>query len=99
MSTRPGGGGSASSVIGPILGAGERAAIAPRKLRRLAPYFRPHLGRASASVVLMLVVTATGLAIPALAQVAIDDGIIAGSKRTLYLTIAVFVGVGVIAWV
>jgi ATP-binding cassette subfamily B protein len=48
---------------------------------------------------LMLVVTATGLAVPALAQIAIDDGVIAGSKQTLYVTMVIFVGVGLIAWV
>ena len=49
---------------------------ARRKLRRLLPYFGPYRTRALATVALMLIVTASGLAIPALAQFAIDDGII-----------------------
>ncbi len=98
MTVRPIGSGPAGSVIGPVTDA-DRPAFAPRKLRRLAPYFRPYLGRALLSVMLMLVVTATGLAVPALAQIAIDDGVIAGSKQTLYVTMVIFVGVGLIAWV
>ena len=98
MSARPPGGGPASAVLGPLASAEDRGPVAPRKLRRLAPYFRPYLGRALGSVALMLAVTATGLAIPALVQVAIDDGIIGADRATLYLTIAIFIGVGLVGW-
>ena len=68
------------------------------KLRRLLPYFRPYKGRALATVVLMLVVTACGLAIPALAQFAIDHGITARDKGVLVLSVAVFVLIGLVGW-
>ncbi|WP_217924187.1 ABC transporter ATP-binding protein [Miltoncostaea oceani] len=71
---------------------------ARRKLRRLLPYFRPYAGRAIATVVLMLVVTASGLAIPALAQFAIDHGIRAGDKGVLVLSVGLFVLSGLIGW-
>jgi len=71
---------------------------ARHKLRRLLPYFRPYAGRAIATVVLMLVVTASGLAIPALAQFAIDDGIRAGDKGVLVLSVGLFVLSGLIGW-
>ncbi len=71
---------------------------ARRKLRRLLPYFRPYAGRAIATVLLMLVVTASGLAIPALAQFAIDDGIRAGDKGVLLLSVGLFVLAGLVGW-
>jgi ABC-type multidrug transport system fused ATPase/permease subunit len=99
MSARPVGSGPAGSVIGPLVSPEDRARIAPRKLRRLLPYFRPYAARALLSVTLMLVVTGTTLAIPALSKIAIDDGIVAGDKSLLYVTIAVFVLVGLTGWV
>ncbi len=71
---------------------------ARRKLRRLLPYFRPYLGRTVATVALMLVVTATGLAIPAIAQYAIDHGISDGDKTVLVESVLAFVVVGLIGW-
>ena len=98
MSTmaRPPGGGSGSMLAArtddePIEG--------PRpthKLRKLLPFFRPYWGRAIATILLTLVVTATGLAGPALAQFAIDDGIRARDKGVLVLAVALFVVAGVI---
>ncbi|HMO01189.1 MAG TPA: ABC transporter ATP-binding protein [Miltoncostaeaceae bacterium] len=71
---------------------------ARRKLRRLVPYFRPYLGRTAATVGLMLVVTASGLAIPAIAQYAIDHGITDGDKGVLVEAVGLFVVVGLIGW-
>ena len=78
----------------------ERAAppLATRKLRRLLPYFRPYAGKATATVGLMLVVTASGLAIPALAQFAIDRGITPGDKGMLLLAVGLFVIAGLVGW-
>jgi ABC-type multidrug transport system fused ATPase/permease subunit len=71
---------------------------ARRKLRRLVPYFRPHLGRTVATVALMLVVTASGLAIPAIAQYAIDHGISDGDKGVLLGAVGLFVLAGLVGW-
>ncbi|MCC6832765.1 MAG: ABC transporter ATP-binding protein [Thermoleophilia bacterium] len=71
-----------------------------RKLRKLLPFFAPYRGRALLTVLLMLVVTATGLAGPALAQVAIDHGIRAGDEGTLVAAVVLFLaagGVGLVA--
>ena len=68
------------------------------KLRRLMPYFRPYAGRAVVTVVLMLIVTACGLAVPALAQYAIDHGITAGDRGVLVLSVAAFVAIGLVGW-
>jgi ATP-binding cassette subfamily B protein len=67
-------------------------------LRRLLPYFGPYRTRALATVALMLIVTASGLAIPALAQFAIDDGITAGDKGVLLLAVGLFVLAGLVGW-
>jgi ATP-binding cassette subfamily B protein len=71
---------------------------ARRKLRRLVPYFRPYLGRTVATVALMLVVTASGLAIPAIAQYAIDHGITEGDKGVLLGAVGLFVLAGLVGW-
>jgi ABC-type multidrug transport system fused ATPase/permease subunit len=68
------------------------------KLRRLLPYFRPYTGRAVTTVVLMLIVTACGLAVPALAQFAIDHGITAGDRGVLVLSVVAFVAIGLVGW-
>jgi ABC-type multidrug transport system fused ATPase/permease subunit len=80
------------------LAASREAPPERRKLRRLLPYFRPYLGRTLATVGLMLVVTGSGLAIPALAQFAIDHGISAGDKGMLLLAVGLFVLAGVVGW-
>ena len=51
-----------------------------------------------ATVGLMLVVTASGLAIPALAQFGIDHGITAGDKGVLLLAVGLFVLAGLVGW-
>jgi ATP-binding cassette subfamily B protein len=71
---------------------------ARHKLRRLMPYFRPYLGRTVATVALMLLVTAAALAIPAIAQYAIDHGINDGDKRVLIEAVLLFVVAGLIGW-
>jgi len=91
-----------STAASPAPGVARREVTGPpvarRKLRRLLPYFRPYRGRALATVGLMLVVTASGLAIPALAQFAIDHGITAGDKAMLLLAVGLFVVAGLVGW-
>jgi ATP-binding cassette subfamily B protein len=70
-----------------------------RNFRRLVPYFKPYRRRVLWTVALMLVVTAAGLAGPALAQVAIDDGIQKGSVTALIVIVSVFVVIGLIGWI
>ncbi|HEX2508529.1 MAG TPA: ABC transporter ATP-binding protein [Miltoncostaeaceae bacterium] len=87
------------AATGPAPRVGERRDAVPRrKLRRLLPYFRPYAGRAALTVLLMLVVTGAGLAIPALAQFGIDDGISAGDKGVLVLAVGLFVLAGLVGW-
>lgn len=69
-----------------------------RKLAFLVPYFRPYRWQVLATVVLMLVVAATGLAGPAIAQIAIDRGIDAGDEGVLAACVAAFVGIGLVGW-
>lgn len=102
MGTRPVGHGHGGGMIGPVRDEEdeERVVKRPRRnMRRLIPYFRPYRTRVTWTIVLMLVVTAAGLAGPALAQVAIDDGISQGSVPTLLVIVAVFVVIGLIGWV
>ena len=87
------------AATGPAPRLGDRPDVIPqRKLRRLLPYFRPYAGRAVVTVLLMLVVTGAGLAIPALAQLGIDDGIDAGDKAMLVLAVGLFVLAGLVGW-
>ena len=76
----------------------ETAPIPRRKLRRLVPYFRPYRGRALLTALLMLIVTASGLAIPALAQYGIDHGISAGDRAVLVLAVVLFLVAGLVGW-
>ncbi len=91
---------STAASPAPRLARAERAEppLARRKLRRLLPYFRPYRARAFATIALMIVVTASGLAIPALAQFAIDHGITAGDRGVLVLAVSLFVVAGLIGW-
>lgn len=100
MGTRPVGHGHAGGMLGPLGEDEERIVRRPRRnMRRLLPYFRPYRWRVLATIALMLVVTGAALATPALAQVAIDDGITAGSVRALLVIVAVFVVIGVAGWI
>jgi ABC-type multidrug transport system fused ATPase/permease subunit len=101
MGTRPVGQGHAGGMLGPLADEGDaRVVRRPRRnMRRLLPYFRPYKWRVIGTIALMLLVTAAGLATPALAQVAIDDGISAGSVRALIVIVIVFVVIGLIGWI
>ena len=68
------------------------------KLRKLLPYFRPYAGKAVLTIVLMLVVTAAGLAAPALTQIAIDRGIDQRDKAVLTLAVVAFIVAGLVGW-
>ncbi len=93
---------STTAAPAPAPGLARRGAAEPpparRKLRRLLPYFGPYRGRALATVALMLVVAGSGLAIPALAQYAIDHGITAKDKGVLVIAVGLFVVAGLIGW-
>ncbi len=101
MGTRPVGHGHAGGMLDPLTEEAEdRVVRRPRRnMRRLLPYFRPYKWRVIGTIALMLLVTAAGLATPALAQVAIDDGISAGSVRALIVIVIVFVVIGLIGWI
>lgn len=93
--------GSAGSVIGTVLDEDSLRSEAPpgAKLRRLLPYFLPYIGRAAWAVAMMLIVTVASLATPFLAQVAIDDGVEAGSRSTLYVAVSLILAAGIVGWV
>ena len=102
MSSRPVGHGHAGGMLGPVRDEEDepRPNTRPkRNFRRLVPYFKPYRRRVLWTVALMLVVTAAGLAGPALAQVAIDDGIQKGSVTALIVIVSVFVVIGLIGWI
>ncbi len=100
MGTRPVGHGHAGGMLGPLREEDEERVVRrPRRnMRRLLPYFRPYRRRVLLTIVLMLLVTGATLAGPALAQVAIDDGIDAGSVTALIVIVSVFVVIGLIGW-
>ena len=66
------------------------------KLSRLARFVYPYRGRAALSIVAMIVVTATGLAGPALVKIAIDSGIQKGDLHVLDLVIVAFLAVNLL---
>jgi len=102
MGSRPVGHGHAGGMLGPVRDDEDepRPNTRPkRNFRRLVPYFRPYRRRVLWTIALMLVVTAAGLAGPALAQVAIDDGIQKGSVTALIVIVSVFVVIGLIGWI
>ena len=100
MGTRPVGHGHAGGMLGPLSEEDEERVLRrPRRnMRRLLPYFRPYRTRVLVTIVLMLLVTGATLAGPALAQVAIDDGIDAGSVTALIVIVSIFVVIGLIGW-
>ncbi len=102
MGTRPVGHGHGGGVLGPLRDDEDEPRVnrrPKRNMRRLLPYFRPYRTRVIWTVVLMLLVTGAGLAGPALAQVAIDDGISKGSVSTLVIIVSVFVVIGMVGWI
>jgi ATP-binding cassette subfamily B protein len=70
--------------------------VPTKKLRKLLPYLRPYRWKIAATLILMVLVTAAGLAAPALAQVAIDDGISKGDKAVLVVAVLLLVGAGLV---
>ncbi|HET6496994.1 MAG TPA: ABC transporter ATP-binding protein, partial [Thermoleophilia bacterium] len=66
------------------------------KLARLARYARPYRRRAILSLLAMVAVTMSGLAVPYLLKVAIDAGIGAGSVTVLTWVIVAFIGVSLV---
>ena len=66
------------------------------KLARLARYARPYRRRAILSLLAMVAVTLSGLAVPYLLKVAIDAGIGAGSITVLTWVIVAFIGVSLV---
>ncbi len=99
MGTRPVGHGHAGGMLGPLTEDDERVVKRPRRnMRRLLPYFRPYRRRVFLTILLMLVVTGATLATPALAQVAIDDGIDAGSVTALVVIVVAFIFIGLAGW-
>ena len=102
MGSRPVGHGHAGGMLGPVRDEEDEPRVSrrPRRnMRRLLPYFRPYRRRVIWTIILMLVVTAAGLAGPALAQVAIDDGISEGSVTALVVIVCVFVVIGLMGWI
>ncbi|MFZ4754930.1 MAG: ABC transporter ATP-binding protein [Miltoncostaeaceae bacterium] len=94
--------GHAGGMLGPVRDEEDEQRVnrRPRRnMRRLLPYFRPYRQRVIWTIILMLVVTAAGLAGPALAQVAIDDGISKGSVTALVVIVSVFVVIGLMGWI
>jgi ABC-type multidrug transport system fused ATPase/permease subunit len=57
---------------------------------RLAAFVRPHRAQAAASLVAMVVVTLTALAVPYLVKIAIDSGIAVKDMRVVELVIVAF---------
>ena len=88
-------------MLGALVDRDARSGRVPtKKLRKLLPYLRPYRWRIAATLALMVLVTAAGLAAPALAQVAIDDGIEKSDKRVLVIAVLALVVAGlVVGWV
>jgi ATP-binding cassette subfamily B protein len=66
------------------------------KLSRLARLAGPYRRRAALSIVAMIVVTLSGLAVPYLLSIAIDDGIRAADLDVLTLVVVAFVAVSLV---
>ena len=97
---RPPGHGPASAVLGALVDREARSGRVPtKKLRKLLPYFRPYRWQVAATLLLMIVLSASGLASPALAQIAIDDGIGQSDKQVLVVAVLLLVGAGLVGWV
>jgi ABC-type multidrug transport system fused ATPase/permease subunit len=96
---RPPGHGPAHLVLGSMVDRDAREGRVPtKKLRKLLPYLRPYRWQIGATLLLMVVLSAAGLASPALAQIAIDDGISKGDKQVLVVAVLLLVGAGLVGW-
>ena len=69
-----------------------------RRLGLLWRLTRPYRGRTALSVLSLLAATATALAPPYLAKLALDDAIQQRGGNEIYLVVAVFVGAGLANW-
>ncbi len=69
-----------------------------RRLGLLWRLTRPYRGRTGLSVLSLLAATATALAPPYLAKLALDDAIRQRGGNQIYLVVAVFVGAGLANW-
>ena len=69
-----------------------------RRLTTLAQLARPYRGRVLLGMVTLLLATATALAPPYLAKLAIDEGIKHRDLTRLWEIIAIFLGAGVVNW-
>ena len=78
---------------------GATGRVPTKKLRKLLPYLRPYRWQILLTLGLMIVLSAAGLASPALAQIAIDDGIGKGDKQVLVVAMLLLVGAGVVGWI
>ena len=96
-------GGRATGSGGPLgrglaagVARGERVPV--RKLRKLIPFFRPYRWQVLGTLVLMALVSLTGLASPALVQIAIDHGIMTRDRSVLVWAVVAMTGAGVVGW-
>lgn len=97
---RPPGHGPAHAVIGALVDRdGASGRVPTKKLRKLLPYLRPYRWQILLTLGLMIVLSAAGLASPALAQIAIDDGIGKGDKQVLVVAMVLLMGAGVVGWI
>src|SRR5919201_3156287 len=69
-----------------------------RRLRTLARLTAPYKLRTTLAIASLLAATATALAPPYLAKLAIDDGIVHRHLRTLEIVVAAFLGAGILNW-
>ncbi len=96
---RPPGHGPAHAVLGALVDREARSGSVPtKKLRKLMPYFRPYRWQIAATLLLMVLLSAAGLASPGLAQIAIDDGIRKSDKHVLVVAVLLLVGAGLVGW-
>jgi ATP-binding cassette subfamily B protein len=68
------------------------------ELRKLLPFARPYRRHILGALFLTILLAITGLAPPALAQIAIDRGITVGDERVLFLAVGAAVVIGLLGW-
>ncbi len=73
--------------------------IPVRMLRKLLPYFRPYRWQVVATLLLMALVSLSGLVSPALVQIAIDHGIEESDKSVIVWAVTLLVAAGVVGWI
>ncbi len=98
FSGRPPGHGPAHAVLGRAAEVEKGERVPVRMLRKLLPYFRPYRWQIILTLLLMALVSVTSLASPALAQIAIDDGIGAADRSVLVWAMLGLVGAGLVGW-